>query len=209
MRVNGLAVRREPSAAADFVSGYRFNVSTQQEEVISDELRVDDGQYLMINDGPLVIDGIPWYLVVALYDADGVGIRSDEGWVAGGDGTSMYLVAEDPPPPPPDQPVYGPGPEPYTVMHGIGDAESYPFHLDAPVGIRWYAAALDGTTCRLTITLQPEAVEMVSTQIVGWHGGDEWWPQDYDYQEPLPTGAFWMDVDTDCSWSLRVHRVIG
>jgi hypothetical protein len=222
VRVNGLAVRRGPDPLAPLVAAYRYDVATSREVLVTDAVRLNDGYFLWIEDGPLVIEGVPWYHVGNSarqgeptpesshgWDADGDEFRSDYGWVAGGDGTSAYLVADEPPPPPPDEPVYGSAPDPYALMHAIGDARSETFELDAPVGIRWYGADPEGGSCRLTIMLEPLGVELLARGITGWDGGDDWWPKGYDYTEPLPAGAHWVEVQSDCSWSLRVVRIIG
>jgi hypothetical protein len=221
VRVNGLAVRTAPEASAPLVAAYRYDVDTNQEVLVTDAVRLNDGNFLWIEDGPLIIQGIPWYrvgnsarqadLTVHLlgWDADGDEFHSDYAWVAGGHGTSVYLVADEPPPPPPDEPVYGDAPDLYALMHAIGDARSELFELDAPVGIRWYAADPEGGSCRLTMKLEPVGVELLERDITGWDGGDDWWPQEYDFTEPLPAGDHWVEVQSDCSWSLRVVRIIG
>lgn len=64
----------------------------------------------------------------------------------------------------------------------------------------------EGEACHLTITLQPVGVEMASATIDGWAGGDDFWPRDFEI--PL-VGDHWMEIETTCSWSLRVLPVQG
>jgi hypothetical protein len=219
VRVNGLAVRREPSPTAPLVAAYRFH--GDQESQVSDEVRLSDGYFLWIEDGPLVIKGVPWYRVansqrqtddphgenVLVWDADGDEFRSDHGWVAGGDGVSVYLVPDDAPSHPSDAPVHGPAPEPFAILSGIGGGGSEPFQRGStPVGIRWYAADPEGARCQLTITLEPVGIGMASVRIDGWDGGDDFWPKDFETATP---DEVWIDVETDCSWSLRAVPIQG
>jgi hypothetical protein len=214
VRVNGLAVRTGPGATYPFVAGYRVDT----EVLITGEVRVDDGSYLWIEDGPLVINGVPWYHVtntlrqtdqasdeLLVWDADGDEFRSDSGWVAGGDGASSFLVADEPPPPPPDTQVFGGGPSPFALMSGLGNGTSEPFQTYAPVGAVWYAADPGGQECDLTVTLQPDGVDMGSDHVQGWGHGDEWWPRDGSVLE----GDHWLEILSDCSWSLRAHPIQG
>jgi hypothetical protein len=98
-------------------------------------------------------------------------------------------------------------PDPIAVTHGIGSARADAFELTDPaVGIRWYAAPPTGVSCTITITLQPVGVVMASAEVDAWDGGDEFWPR--GGTQP-PDGDHWVEVDTDCSWSLRVVWIIG
>ena len=221
--VNGLAVRSGPSTSDPLIEAYRWDDATDTEVQATDDVRLADGHYVFIELGPIVINGAPWYLVnnsdrqdeahVAAgelrWDADGDEFRFDSGWVAGGDATNPWIVADELPPLAPGTPVYGDAPDPYALAHDIGSQRTTSFVLDAPVGIRWAAAAPDGGTCRIVMTLEPLGLEMLATDITGWRIGDDYWPRDYDFQEPLPSGDHWIEVETDCSWSLRVMRIIG
>lgn len=221
--VNGLAVRSGPSTSAPLVAAYRWDDARGSEVPATDEVRLDNGHYVVIEDGPLVIDGTPWYLVNnsgrqdeahlaagdLRWDADSDDFRFDRGWVAGGDATSPWIVADDLPPLEPGQTVHGDAPDPYALAHDIGSERTTPFVLEGPVGIRWAAAAPDGGTCRIAMTLEPLGLEWLATDITGWSIGDDVWPRDNVVQESLPSGEHWVEVETDCSWSLRVVRIIG
>lgn len=218
VRVDGLAVRTGPASTYPLVAGYQWDAAANTEVLATDAVRVNNGYFLWIEGGLLVIDGIPWYRVgntqrqtgvapdeLLKWDADGDEFRHDYGWVAGGNGTSSFLVADDPPPPR-DEPVHGRGPDPYAILSGIGNGGTDSFEANAPVGIRWYAADPEGQTCHFTITLEPGGIQMVSSSIETWAGGDDFWPR--DFETPL-VGDHWVEIETDCSWSLRVVPIQG
>lgn len=219
VQVNGLAVRSGPALTSSLVAGYRWDASTNSEVLATTAVRLNDGYFVWIEDGPLVIHSVAWYRIsnfmrqvdlapveLLRWDADGDEFHHDYGWIAGGDGSSAYLVADDPLPPPSGEPAFGPAKPapPYALLYGTGGGQTDTFELDAPPGIRWFAADPDGDRCRITIRLEPEHIEILSAEIIGWDGGEDRWPRDYDHQEPLPTGDHRMTVGGDCSWSLRV-----
>jgi hypothetical protein len=213
--VDGLAVRRGPGTDFDLVSSYRYDAGSDSEVLDEEGVRLDTGHYLWVEDGPLVIDGVPWYRVYdslpqteprdgpARWDADGDEFRADAGWVAGGLGAQAYLVPEEAPEP--DGPVVGEGPDPYAIIYGTGGHATEPFTPVAPVGIRWAAAAPDGGSCTITFRLEPAGVEMASVRVDRWAIGDAFWPEDGS----LPDGDQRVEVETDCTWSLRVVPIIG
>ncbi len=221
VRVSGLAVRTGPASTYPLVAGYEWDAATYTGVLATDAVRVNSGYFLWIEDGPLVIDGIPWYRVgntqrqtgmapdeLLMWDADGDEFRDDYGWVAGGDGASSFLVADDPPPPPRDEPVQGRGPNPYAILSGIGNGGTDSFEPITPVGIRWYAAHPAGDTCRIRITLEPAGIEMALSTIETWAGGDDFWPRESSFEAQL-VGDHWVEIETDCSWSLRVVPIQG
>jgi len=222
-RVNALAVRSGPGREYPLVAGYRWDAATNSEVLVTDSVRVGDGYYLWVEDGPIIIDGIAWYRVGnsarqstdegpdlnLAWDADGDEFRSDFGWVAGADGTNAFLVAAEAIPPPPGTPVYGESPGPYALAHGIGTGRTQTFQPSAPVGIQWYASDLDGESCQISMTLEPLGIEMLAAEVAGWDGGANFWPQDSSWEARLLPGDYWIDIDTDCSWSLRVVQIIG
>lgn len=214
--VGGLAVRRGPGTSFDLVSSYRYDTATNAEVLDEEEVRLDAGHFVWVEDGPLVIDGVPWYRVYdtlpqtdsrdepARWDADGDEFFTDAGWVAGGIGGEAYLVPDEAPEP--DGPVHGDSPEPHVVMFATGDDTTEPFSGGAsPVGIRWAAAAPDGGSCSISFGLEPAGVTMASVEVDGWATGDAFWPEDGSAVD----GDQRVEVRTDCTWSLRVVPIIG
>lgn len=214
--VSGLAVRRGPGTQYELVSNYRYDDETNTEVLEAEEVRLDEGHFLWAEDGPLVIDGVPWYRVydslpqteprddIGRWDADGDEFRADPGWVAGGSGSDAYLVPDEAPEP--SGPIYGEGPDPYAITFGTGDGRTDAFDLGLPVGVRWAAAAPEGGSCSIFIRLEPAGIEIVSMDVDEWGVGDDFWPKD---MSSGPTGEHWLEVETDCTWSLRAVPVQG
>lgn len=214
--VNGLAVRRGPGTQYDLVSDYRYDDETNTEVLETDEVRLDEGHFLWVEDGPLVIDGVPWYRVydslpqteprddIGRWDADGDEFLTDAGWVAGGSGSNAYLVLETGPEP--SGPIFGEGLDPYAITFGTGDGRTDSFDFGLPVSARWAAAAPEGGSCSIVIRLVPADIEIVSMEVDEWAFGDDFWPKD---MITGPTGEHWLEVETDCTWSLRAFRVQG
>jgi hypothetical protein len=185
------------------------------EVLVTDEVRVNEGHYVFVDAGPLVVAGVAWYRVINVaqpgdepedtlrWDADGDDSRFDAGWVAGGDARTSFLVPDEPPPS--NGPSHGHGLDPLLLMAGAGNATSDPFFTDVPVGISWHAADPDGDACDMSITLEPASIDMGSLHVERFASGDDWWPRDGS-----PTGGdYRIDVQSDCSWSLRVSIIQG
>jgi len=214
--VDGLAVRSGPGSSYPFVRGHIYDYVTNTYELVEDEVRLDAGYYTFVNHGPLVIVGIPWYYIgsrtqpgeaaeyTTSWDADGDGFRSDGGWVAGASGVGPFLVAAVVPGP---EPQVGGGPEPYAVLHAIGDARSATFHVQGLGAfiVEWYAADPEGEACDMKVTLQPNGLEIDSARVQEWGHHDQIWPEDMEGVE----GDYWLEVDSDCSWSVTVRPIVG
>jgi hypothetical protein len=213
--VDGLAVRAGPGASYPLIDGYALDGAGSAEVLVTDEVRVDDGHYLWVDAGPLMVGGVPWYRVTNVaqpgdepedtlrWDADGDDSRFDAGWVAGADATTSFLVPGEPDPA--DGSFDRHGLAPLLLMAGAGNATSDAFFTDMPIGISWHAADPDGEACDISITLEPASVDMVPQSVEGFASGDNWWPR-----EGSPTaGDYRIDIESSCSWSLRVGIIQG
>jgi hypothetical protein len=213
--VDGLAVRAGPGSSYPLIDGYALDAARTAEVLVTDEVRVNEGHYVYVDAGPLNVAGVPWYRVINIdqpgdepedtlrWDADGDDSRFDAGWVAGGDATTSFLVPDEPPPT--NGPSHGHGPDPLLLLAGTGNATSEPFFTDVPVGISWHAADPDGDACDISITLEPASIDMGSQHIERFASGDDWWPR-----EGSPTeGDYRIEVQSSCSWSLRVSIIQG
>ncbi len=72
-------------------------------------------------------------------------------------------------------------------------------------GVDWYAAAADGSVCDLKFTLQPNDVELDAATVEVW-GHDSLWNA---YLAALTEGDYWLEIVSDCSWSVTVNPVQG
>lgn len=213
--VDGLAVRAGPGSSFPLIDGYALDAAGTAEVLVTDEVRVNEDHYVYVDAGPLVVAGVPWYRVMNTdqpgdktedtlrWDADGDDSRFDAGWVAGGDATTSFLVPDEPPPT--NGPFHGHGPDPLLLLAGTGNATSDPFFTDVPVGISWHAADPDGEACDISITLEPASIDMGSQQVERFASGDDWWPRE---GSPIE-GDYRIDVQSSCSWSLRVSIIQG
>lgn len=215
--VNGLAVRTGPSVSYPLISAYRWDNTRNAEVHATDAVRVDDGHFLHVVGGPFVVLGETWYRVGNVgqpddavdehlrWDSDGDGMHFDSGWVAGGSAEAPFLVPAEQPPPPSGAPVFGPGPAPYAAAWGMGDGRTDSFEATSPISVRWTAADPEGTECDMRVTLQPAGIDMGSAHVNGWGEGDEWWPRDSSSMD----GDYWVEIRSDCSWSLQALLIQG
>jgi hypothetical protein len=213
--VDGLAVRAGPGSSYPLIDGYAWNAARTAEVLVTDEVRVNDGHYVWVDAGPLVVAGVPWYRVTNVdqpgedaedtlgWDADGDDSRFDAGWVAGRDAEAAFLVPDQPAPA--EGPHHGDGLDPLLLMAGSGNVTSDPFFTDVPVGVTWHAADPDEDACNISITLQPASIDMGSLRVEGFASGDNWWPR----EGSVTAGNYRIDVQSNCTWSLRVGIIQG
>lgn len=206
--VNGLAVRTGPGTEFPLLAAYRY-----PDRFVTAELRLNSGHYLVVEHGPVVVNGIPWLLVHNIqqpgessdetlrWDADGDEFHIDHGWIAGAGSDSSAWVAEDEFPTSPNDPVHGPGPEPYLILTGTGSLTTGAFATTAPAGIDWVAVDPSGGACAMKITVQPSGETLISERV-----------------EPVSSGTIRaadggatvsIGIETECAWSLVVYPEQG
>jgi hypothetical protein len=176
---------------------------------VTDEVRLSSGHLLYVWAGPLLRDGAWWYRVQDYPQAPGEdpdeewawgtaeGDLLDAGWVAGAVGDQAYLVVDGRP-----QPY--PPPTPWWTMHGVGSAKSAIVDFPAldegawnPIGVEWYAADPEGQDCHIAVTMEPDGWDMGSQVIHDWGSGGGVTPP-----EEMLLGEKWVEVDSDCSWTV-------
>lgn len=212
----GLAVRRGPGTSFPLVAGYRVDPATSQEVLITEGVRLDAGYYVYIYQGPLVIDGTYWYLVSPerqpgesiehfwRWDADGDGSNVDHGWVAGRTPDDTYLIPAELPPC--TDPGCGTAVPPYAQLYTTGSARTPMFTLGLGVSVLWYAADPAGQGCDMKITVRPNGIVLDSARVAPYGHGDRIWP--FDLEENVE-GEYWLDIESDCTWSLIAQPIIG
>ncbi len=206
--VNGLAVRTGPGAEFPLLAAYRY-----PDRFVTDELRLDAGHYLVVEHGPLVVNGVPWLMVYNVqqpgessddtldWDADGDEFRDDYGWIAGVGSDGSAYVVEDEIPVNPNDPVYGPGPGSYLVQVGTGSMTTDDFELSSPPVINFAAAATDGGDCTLIITLESSDEQLVTEHVDKVATGTVFAAD--------ATGTVSIGIETDCAWSMVVAPAQG
>ncbi len=209
--VDGLAVRTGPGTSYPLMAGRWWDATTGTELLAVPEVRLWAGYYAYISFGPLVVVGVPWYFIGPHWqpgEAQERVLRWDGGWVAGtsgGSGGDPYLVPADVPPDP-SAGQYGEGPGPHAVLYATGSARSVTFAGYASGFIvEWYAAEPDGGACDIAITVRPNGDEIETARVQGWGQGRVMWPPDMMGAK----GDYWIDVESDCSWSVIAVPIVG
>jgi hypothetical protein len=207
--VDALAVRVAPDIQAPLATGYRLFDGTSIGDV-----RLNTGDYVTVDLGPLQIGEITWYRVwpaeggrpgysTILWDTQNNGANPVEpGWVAASVGADEFLSLYH------EAPAFDPEaaglPAPLGIS-GVGDYLSEPqdgFDLFA----LWWAYAIDeqAAPCDLTVTLVPVGG---GTELVAVDGSltgafDE--GQEHLNPEPEP---YQLAVASGCEWTLHLEAL--
>lgn len=219
--VDGLAVRQAPSVDAPLVDGWQFFEERDNTwEKITDALRFDAGHYVYLGQGPLLIDGRQWFLIDNLPqpgdDRYAEVLRWDiqedpddgwdgSAWLAGSDGGERLLE----PGTGYEFPASGPSPigKSLSVAHGVGSGRTKAWTSDTATAVSWAAADPEAGTCNLRIILQPD-VRVIADQTVRGVARDQAVLLTEEEQgSPSPEDR-WLNIETDCSWSLTVGSLI-
>jgi len=157
--------------------------------------------HLVISLGPVLVDGLGWYLVE---DADDADPQFDVGWVAAGFEPDPFLA-----------PASFEAPFPYPYVAGFAhdaDGEFGPVRVaDGNYGIRWVAAAMDGDGCSFSVDLRPGAgtpVPTIRATIGGLPAPGDVYTQFFT-DHPELRGDLFVIVTSDCSWALTFLRFQG
>ena len=229
VEVNGLAVRVSPTLSSPLAQG----IGRVTDEIAPDTLsstgdvRLDAGDYVSVELGPLTSGDVVWYLVWPAEDArlnystlwwdtngdDPVG-GVNPGWVAASVREDQYLTlyrATDPS-------EYGSWPAggPKTSMvSGIGDYVSEPLVQHDLFDFDWAAAVHDQPSpCSLSVTLLPEdggeplvaietAIDDAEQGPVSGEAGlvhTSWGASAGDPGDPL----FTVSVRSGCAWAVKL-----
>ncbi len=159
VEVNGLAVRVSPTLSSPLAQGIER----------TGDVRLDAGDYVSVELGPLLIGDVVWYLVWPAEDArlnystlwwdtngdDPVG-GVNPGWVAAAVGEDQYLSLYRPTDP--SEYTSWPAGGPMTLMvSGSGDYVSEPHVQHDRFSIRWAVAVQhQAAPCSFSVALLPE-----------------------------------------------------
>ena len=210
--VDGLAVRASPTRSARLLQGDR------EAEPIGD-IRLDEGDFVSVELGPLPVGDTVWYLVWPAEDARlhystitwSTGPEQDggtiPGWVAASVGSDAYLSLHRKPTKREIEEFMPVG----LNVSGRGDYTSKPQKRHDLFLFRWAVSAENGAPCDFSVTLRPEddakpfvAVD-TSTREVATSGTETMTPQ-------LPWGpsaggtwnSFDVSIKSGCTWTIRL-----
>jgi hypothetical protein len=206
---DGIPVRVAPAEDAPFMAVYSAIDVTR---MIDPTATLSAGQVVLVHHGPIVIDGQPWFLVRNVdlahpnerWDDQGHGVLDSDdpnwfsqGWVLGAKGTTPFLS-------PTGEPS---GADAYALLEGIGDGASAPFEFRRWIAsVDWIAAAVDGGSCDIRISVEPDGVTVVDRHITGVGAGFTAWPRGV---EDVTAGEHSFSIESDCSWSFKSVPLIG
>lgn len=148
---------------------------------------------LLIGLGPILVDGLGWYLV---RDGDDADPRFDEGWVAAGFEPEPFLVSSG----------FPGGRNPF--VGGFADATSGEYGPilppDAPVAMRWIAATNGTEICNFAVDLSTASgapVRGVRTPVGSFPASGELPASFFASNFESEDGIFVL-VQSDCSWAV-------
>jgi hypothetical protein len=215
--VNGLAVRVSPTLSSPLAQGIER----------PGDVRLDAGDYVSVELGPLPAGDVVWYLVWPAEDArlnystvwwdtnadDPVG-GVNPGWVAASVGEDQYLSLYRSPDP--SEYESWPAGGPITLMmSGSGDYVSEPLVQHDLFDFDWAAAVHDEPTpCSFSVALLPasggESVAILETSVsdveqgpVAGEGGLVDVPWDASAGDP-GDALFTVSVRSGCAWALKL-----
>jgi hypothetical protein len=156
------------------------------------------GAELLIGLGPIMIDGLGWYLV---RDADDADPEFNEGWVAAGFEPDPFLVSGG----------FGTDDNPY--LGGFAGTESGEFGPvtipERRVAFRWIAATDDEEVCDFAVDLgegSREPVRAVRTPVGTFPASGEL-PPDYFRANAELAGNVFVLVQSNCAWAVSFVEV--
>lgn len=156
------------------------------------------GDRLVVEEGPLQVAGVEWFLVYSADDRGtvsvGTMVPTSRAWVPAVDGGTPLLELLN------DDTLHchfsaagGGG----SIVLDIQSAGCSPGAACQPASLAWAAVAPSSGPCRLLVTTADTETVVVDESVVDWSTGGSWWPPSHSR----------LVVHTDCTWSLR--RVEG
>jgi hypothetical protein len=184
------------SAIATNVGGLRLRSRPGTEQRVITTLGVD--ARLLVGLGPILVDGLGWYLV---RDADDAEPAFGEGWVAAGFEPDPFLVSAG----------FAGDEGPY--LGGLADTAPGEFGpITAPrrgMTLRWIAATYLRDVCSFSLDLAGESgdpVRGVRTPVGGFPASGEL-PATFFSSNASLRGPVFATVQSDCSWAISFVRV--
>jgi hypothetical protein len=175
-------------------TGAAVAVVNPDQKVLPEPYRVLAGDRVVVDDGPLRIGDMDWFLV---YSAEvrgevsvGATVPTSASWVPARDGEGSLF-----------EPLDGSTHCLFLAAGGPGRAalEVPPDQCSSgglcPAGaLAWVATAPPGESCRLVMTDRDSREVVIDADVSDWSTGASWW-RDRESR---------LFVDTDCIWSVRI-----
>ena len=184
------------SVAVTNAPGLRVRSRPGTEQRVITTLGVDAD--VLVGMGPIMIDGLGWYLV---RDADDAEPRFAEGWVAAGFEPDPFLISG------------GPAPDDSPFLGGFADTASGEFGPvslpDGRVSFRWIAATDDEEVCNFSVDLSAESgqpIRAVRTPVGAFPASGELPPDYFDANDEL-IGRVFVIVQSNCAWAVSFVEV--
>ena len=221
IQVNSLAARIVPKRSAALVHAYDI---TGPAPVDGGTVRLDKGDFVSVELGPVPVGDTVWYLVwpasgaklhaggLQWYTTPPVAGSPVPAWVAGSVGSDVYMKLERRPDPSELDPFGGPG----VVAAGRGNFVSAPQPRHDVFQLGWAAATpSSGTECTFKVELVPSdadfdaklGIQTTTTTVkvspLGGSGVSAPWL-------PAPAGSwetFTVNVTGTCNWAFRLVRL--
>jgi hypothetical protein len=153
---------------------------------------------LLIGLGPILLDGLGWYLV---RDADDADPAFGEGWVAAGFEPDPFLISAG----------FAPDDNPFVA----GFADTAPGEFGPVVApnrgmtLRWIAATHVRDVCNFSLDVAAdsgEPVRAVRTPVGAFPASGEL-PAEFFATNDLEEASIFAVVQSDCSWAISFVRV--
>jgi hypothetical protein len=213
VEVNRLAVREGPTVSSRLLQGERV-VGVSAAEPIG-EVRLDAGDFVSVQLGPLVVGDMAWYLVWPAEDARlmystiswKIGPGSGPGWVAASVGQEQYLTLHRRPDVSEIEQYLPVG----LTVSGIGDYVSEPQPRHDLFAFDWSAVAANAAPCDFSVVLLPEAeatpLAIAETSTSGVAQGPLTGATVKTTWNPFAESSwetFAVQVTGNCTWAIRL-----
>jgi hypothetical protein len=219
IQVNKLAVRTAPTKTAKLVHQYLILGTTASD---LGEVRLNTGNFVKVQLGPLQVGDITWYLVwpaanaklddqtTNWYDQAPMAGNPVPAWIATSVGSAKYVTLERRPTAAQIAAVEAPG----LVAAGIGNYVSPPMPRHDAF-LFWWAAAINGsaTSCAFNVQLVPDnadfdpltAVDTSTTSVKATPVAGS--PLPWPVAGSSTWATFTLQITSSCRWAIRLIRL--
>jgi hypothetical protein len=219
IQVNRLAVRTAPTKTARLVHQYLILGTTASD---LGEVRLNKGNFVKVQLGPLQVGSITWYLVwpaanaklddqtTNWYDQAPMAGSPVPAWIATAVGSTKYVTLERRPTAAQIKAVEDPG----LVAAGTGNYTSPPMPRHDAFQLYWAITSPGaGAECPFKVSLVPDDADFTGLDIVATstssvkvsplNGAAEPWPE----AGISSWSTFTLEITSTCRWAIRLIRL--